>query len=49
MEVEFRRTKEKEEYELSRRDRELECDLKTQKKSQKRRMKKDKMKMIKKG
>lgn len=49
MEVEFRRNKEKEEYELSRRDRELECGLKTQKKSQKRRMKKDKMKMIKKG
>ena len=47
MEVESRREKEKDEYELQRKDRDRECSLKTQKKSMKRRMKKEKLKIFK--
>ena len=49
MEVEHRRNVEKEEHEARRKDRELECDLKTQKKAMKRRLKKEKLKAIKEG
>ena len=49
MEVEHRREKETEEHLLRRKDRELECNLRTQKKAMKRRLKKEKIKVIKEG
>ena len=47
MEVESRREKEKDDYELERKDRDRECSVKTQKKSMKRRLKKVKLKIFK--
>ena len=49
MEVEHRREKETEEHVLRRKDRELECNLRTQKKAMKRRLKKEKKRVIKEG
>jgi hypothetical protein len=49
LEVEHRKELEKTEHELRRKDRELECSLKTAKKALKRRLKKEKLKLIKEG
>ena len=49
MEVEHRREKETEEHVQRRKDRELECNLRTQKKALKRRLKKEKKRVIKEG
>ena len=47
MEVEHRRAKETEEHEQQRKDRELECKLRTQQKANKRKLKKEKKRIIK--
>jgi hypothetical protein len=49
MEVEHRRQLEAEEHENRRKDRELECSLKTQKKALKRKLKKEKKRLFKEG